>query len=366
MALPTFNSRQDYLRDELYLGGYETQAKWSQEFEKTYEEVGKLIGGESEEIAFVESATMAWYKAFQSIPFLKGDKILTCESEYGSNFMGFIQAKEKKGIIIEVIPSNDNGEIDVEALEGMIDDRVKLIAITHMPTNSGLVNPAERVGQIAENRNILYLLDACQSAGQYPLDVKALKCDFLSATGRKYLRAPRGTGFLYVKKSRWTELGMVFPDLLSAEWVASRHFTPRKTARRFENFESNKAGIIGLGKAANYINEHGIERMWERIQGLAEHLREELSQLPALQIRDQGETRSGICTFTMDGHSPDRIKRELRNRHINVSVSGKESTFIDMEKRGLEAVVRASVHYFNTEEEIQKLKMALENIALLP
>ena len=261
-----------------------------------------------------------------------------------------------------MVPSDSDGALDIGALADAIDDRVKLIAITHVPTNGGLVNPAGAVGEIAMRYGIPFLLDACQSVGQMPVDVNAIGCDMLSATGRKYLRGPRGTGFLWVRESLIDRLEPPFLDLHAAEWIAPDRFEMRDDARRFENWECNFAGKIGLGVAMDYASEIGLDNIWARIQLLADGLRNRLAALPGVTVRDIGVVQGGIVSFTADGHDPQDLVAALRARAINVSNSGRTSTLIDMDARGLEAVVRSSVHYYNTEDELDRFQDALTDI----
>jgi selenocysteine lyase/cysteine desulfurase len=300
--------------------------------------------------------------AFYSIPFSPGDRILTSMAEYASNYIAFLQVAQKTGVVVEVIPNDQYGQISIERLRQTIDERVKLIAITHIPTGGGLVNPAAEVGKVAREAGIPYLLDACQSVGQMPIDVEKIGCDMLSATGRKYLRGPRGTGFLYVRQSLLEQLDPPFLDLRAAEWVARDRYVVRPDARRFENWETNYAGKIGLGVAVDYALQQGVDTTWRRIKNLAYTLRTRLSPLPGVIVHDRGVTQCGIVTFSVEGQDPAEIKRQLAEHAINVSVTERSSTRLDLEARGLTSLVRASVHYFNTEEEIERFCTTLETI----
>jgi len=353
LADPILEAVIEYLEEEACYGGYETAGKRRSELEATYALIADLINASSDEIALLENATAAWNMAFYSIDFSEGDKILTSVSEYASNYINYLNLKRKTGIIVEVIPNDSSGQTDAEALSEMMDESVKLISITHIPTNNGLVNPAEDIGKIARQHEVLYLLDACQSVGQYPIDVKKIGCDMLSATGRKYMRAPRGTGFLYVSKRILEKLHPPFLDLHSAEWTGKNKYEVRSDARKFENWEANYAGIIGLNKAVSYILDLGIHKIWERVQFLADLFRRKLDVLPGVAVRDLGKVKCGIVTFTVNGRSAEDIRQFLHNYDINVSISTRSSTLLDMQSRNLQEAVRASVHYYNTEEEIE-------------
>lgn len=354
LAEPVLHAVTDYLKDEALYGGYETAAKRKQELEATYGLIAKLIHANAGEIALLENATAAWNMAFYSIDFSKGDRILTSVSEYASNYLNYLNLKRKKDISVEVIPNDSTGQTDVAALSEMMDKKVKLISISHIPTNNGLVNPAETIGSIARKHGVLYLLDACQSVGQYPINVEKIGCDMLSATGRKYMRAPRGTGFLYVNKNVLEDLRPPFLDLHSAEWTGENKFKVRSDARKFENWEANYAGIIGLNKAVSYILDLGMEHIWERVQDLADRFRKELNDIPGVTVRDIGIIKCGIVTFTVEGKSAEQVKQYLSDNRINVSISTKSSTLLDMNRRHLDEAVRASVHYYNTEGEIEE------------
>ena len=362
MPRPVLDATVAHLQLEARIGGYEAAAQAIQSLEHVYDAVATLINCSRDEVAIIENATRAWDMAFYSIPLKAGDRILTASTEYASNYIAYLQRAQKSGATIEVIPNDEHGQVSLDALKNMLDDRVKLIAITHVPTNSGIVQPIAAIGKLAREAGILYLVDACQSVGQMPIDVEQIGCDMLSATGRKYLRGPRGTGFLYVRRAILEQLEPPFLDLHAAEWVSPTRYEIRPDARRFENWETNYAGKIGLGVAIDYANSLGLDTIWRRVKTLAYQLRSQLTTLPDVIVRDRGITQCGIVTFTLEGHDPEDIKRILTASNINVSVSVRNSTLLDMDAKKLTSVVRASVHYYNSEEEVERFCREIENI----
>ena len=361
-ALPpdvVLRTQVEHLELEARIGGYEAADAAKDRVEAVYDSIARLIGADRDEIAVVENATVGWDMGFYAIPFKKGDRILTAEAEYAANFVAFLQMQKRVGVEIEVIPSRPTGETSPEALEEMMDERVKLVAISHVPTNGGLVNPAAEIGRVAKAHGALYLLDACQSVGQTPIDVDEIGCDMLSATGRKYLRGPRGVGFLYVRKALIAGLEPPIIDHSAAEWTAPDRYELRADARRFENWENNYAAKLGLGAAVDYALDWRLGPIHDRVRHLADLLRARLAELPGVEIRDIGQDRCGIVTFTQAGPDPFETKARLRAEAINLSVSRPSSTLLDAARRRLPPVIRASVHYYNDEEEIDRLIRAL-------
>jgi selenocysteine lyase/cysteine desulfurase len=352
---PVLEAVVEHLQREAEIGGYEAYGEREDRIEHTYDALAHLIGAERDEIAVVENATRAWDMAFYSFKFGPGDRILIGRAEYASNWIALRQVADRTGAVVEIVPDDVHGQVDVDALAAMLDERVKLVSLVHIPTQGGLVNPAAAVGRVTRAAGVPLLLDACQSVGQLPLDVAALGCDILSATGRKFLRAPRGTGFLYVRRGLIEELEPPFLDMHAAEWEAGGTYRMRTDARRFENWESYVAGKIALGVAADYALELGVEEIWERDRALAGRLRELLAAVPGVTLRDQGLTKGAIVTFTVDGREPRALQAALATEHINVSIASTPSARIDLEARGIDEMIRASVHYFNTDEELERL-----------
>ena len=355
MPEPVSQALFEFLRSEVNQGGYETAGLYKEGLNNTYRAAAKLLNCQSEEIAFAENATRAWDMAFYSFNFQPGDKILTAMAEYGSNVIAYLQQAKRCGVEIVFIPDDEYGQVDVEALSNMIDSKVKLISISHIPTGGGLVNPAIEIGKVAAKHGIPYLLDACQSAGQIPLDVEAIGCDMLCITGRKFLRGPRGTGLLYVRNSIIESLEPPFLDQHAAELISPNEYEVYETARKFENWEQNFAGKYALGVAIDYALGWGMESIQQRIYALADYLRENLSSNADILVEDVGIEKCGIVTFHSKTRKANDIKTMLSTKNINVSVSDGSGSLISFEQRGINQLVRASVHYFNTETEIEYL-----------
>jgi cysteine desulfurase / selenocysteine lyase len=353
--VPVLSAVTEHLRLEAVRGGYEAAEAAEAAAEHTYDAVATLLGCHRDEIAIIENATRAWDMAFYSIRFRPGDRILTARAEYASNVIAFLQAARHSGAVVEVIPDDEHGQVSVSALAARLDDRVRLVAITHVPTQGGLVNPAAAIGAVTRQAGVPYLLDACQSVGQLPVDVGEIGCDLLSATGRKFLRGPRGTGFLYVRRELIEQLEPPLLDLHAASWTAPDRYEIRPDARRFENWESYYAGKIGLGVAVDYALGWGLAAICDRVTALAENLRRRLADLPKVAVHDLGARRSASVSFTKDGVPAPAIAEQLRRAGINTSVTSAESARFDFEARGLTEMVRASVHYYNTEDELDQL-----------
>jgi len=359
---PVTEAQMHHLQRESDIGGYEAAAEASDAIQHTYDAIARMLNGSPEEIALVENATRAWDMAFYGLPIEPGDRILTTRASYASNYIAMLQVAKRTGATVEVVPATDTGEIDVAALQEMMDERVAVIALTHVPTNGGLVNPAAEVGRVAAEWEVPFLLDACQSAGQLPLDVAELGCTMLSATGRKYLRGPRGTGFLYVR-SDWIErITPPLLDLHAATWTGPDSYEIRPDASRFETFEGHVAGKVGLGVAVDYALKLGLDAIFERLQHLASTLRTTLTAIEGVSVHDTGQTRCGITTFSVEGIDAEDIQRHLRERDVNVSVSSPPSTLLDATERNLPTLVRASVHYYNTTREIEQFANHLSTI----
>jgi cysteine desulfurase/selenocysteine lyase len=357
---PVVDAVRDWVAEEARVGGYELAEREADRVGRVYDAAASLLNCSPDEIAFVENATRAWDMAFYAFDFAPGDRILTGAAEYVSNYVAFLHVAQRTGAHVEVVRNDEHGQLSVAALRELLDERVKLIAVTHVPTNGGLVNPAAAIGAVARAAGVPFLLDACQSAGQLPLDVEAIGCDLLSLTGRKYVRGPRGTGLLYARRELAQKLHPPMIDLHAATWVARERYELKPDARRFENWETNYAGKVGLGVAIDYALDLGLDAIWARTHALGERLRGLLSQLDAVELRDLGAERCGIVSFTVAGEQPRALRGRLLARGVNTWFSEARSTRIDMEQRGLDAVMRVSVHYYNSEQELERFVELLD------
>lgn len=352
----------DYLRREEAIGGYETADERHDQLEAVYDSLGRLVGAPREHMAVIENATRAWDMAVYGYPFQAGDRVVTCRAEYSSNVLALLQLERRFGIEIVLVDDDEHGQIDLDQVDTELGKGAAMMAMTHIPTSGGLINPAEAVGALCEKHGVFFVLDACQSVGQIPLDVSAIKCDVLSGTGRKYLRGPRGTGFLYAGERALEVLEPPFIDLHSADWTKVDDYEWLPTARRFENWETYYAGKAGLGAAVDYALSLDIETTSARLADLAARLRTGLEALDRVEVHDKGARRGGIVTFTVDGVDAASVQAQLTAKRINTSTSGPDRARLDLEPRGLPTVIRASMHYYNSEDEIDAVVAAVDEV----
>ena len=365
MATPVLEAITEYLELEAELGGYEAADAREEAIHDFYAATAQLLGCKARNIAFAPNATDAFARALSSIPFASGDLILTTRDDYISNQIAFFSLRKRFGVDVVHAPNVPEGGVDVGAMERLMRERrPRLVAVTHIPTNSGLVQPVAEIGRRCRELELLYLVDACQSVGQYAIDVEQLGCDFLSATGRKFLRGPRGSGLLYVS-DRALAVGYepLFIDMRGARWVGPEDYRQVETAARFEDWEFSYATLLGSAAAIRYALTVGIDVIAERTPALGAALRERLAELDGVRIFDRGRRRCAIVTFTVDGWNSEVLMTELRRRRINSSVSAREHALYDFTDKGVEACVRMSPHYYNTEQEVDEVVDAVRELA---
>lgn len=344
-----------HLELEASIGGYEAAAVAAEATEATYHSIAAMVGADRSEIARLEHATAAWSAAFWSIPMRAGQKVITHDHDYGANAVAMLHAAATRGVRVVRIPSDGMGQIDLAALEAELQDPddVAVVSLAWIPTNGGLVNPAAAVGALTRTAGVPYLLDACQAVGQLAIDVDTIGCDFLSATGRKYIRGPRGTGFLYVRSSILDRLVPSHPDHHSAEWTSLDSYVFESGAQRFEQWEHSHAAWLGLGAAVDVAIELGLDRTQATIARRAKELRGALTDIGMI-VHDEGVARCGIVTATHSSLDADVVKAHLSVHGINTSVTAVGSSRADVERRDLAPMVRLSVHCTTTSDELTR------------
>ncbi len=355
MPQSVLDSMIDYLREEQLYGGYEVAARKEKLLAGFYIESGKLLHTNPSQIAFMTSATDAYAKALSSIPFREGDCIVTSTNDYISNQLAFLSLQQRMKVKVLRMDNLPEGGFDPDSLQRLIrTHHPRLVAITHIPTNSGLIQDVETAGNYCRENDILYLVDACQSVGQLELDVEKIGCDFLTATGRKFLRGPRGTGLLYVsQKVLDTGLAPLFLDMRGAEWQTSTSFRLVDTARRFEHWEINYSALTGLAAAIRYANEVGMVNIENYHRQLCKSLRHLLQNNAAISLLDQGTNLGSIVTFTQKDGTIEGLRRALDRHGVRYSISLRSNAVIDFSEKGVEAAIRLSPHYFNSASEIE-------------
>ena len=359
---PVLDEVLGHLRREAEVGGYVAEEERAADLARGRESLARLLGCATEDVALLDSATRAWTQLFYAVPLAAADRILLSRSEYASNAIAVLQRARRHGARVEVVPAAPTGELDLDALERMLDERVRIVSLVHVPTNGGLVNPVAEATELVHRAGGLVLLDACQSVGQLAVDVRRLGVDALTGTGRKWLRGPRGTGFLYVRPELARDVEPPVLDLHSATWTADDRYELADDATRFELWESDVAARLGLGAAVEYLLALGIEEVEAAVRARAERLRSLLRAIAGVTVADLGRRPAGIVTFAVDGVSAAAVREALAERRITVTVSSRASTLLDMTDRGLDALVRASPHYFVSEEQLESAAVAVSEL----
>ena len=353
-----------HLNLEEEIGGYEAADTQTEAIKDSYQALATLLGTRARNLALVQNSTVAFAQAISAFDLGPGDIVLTSRSDYASNQIMYLSLAQRRGVEIVRAPDTPEGGIDPDAVRKLVSrQRPTLVALTWIPTNSGLVQPVEAVGEICRASEVPYLVDACQAVGQMPIDAERLQCDYLAATSRKFLRGPRGLGFLYVS-DRMLERGAhpLLPDMHGATWTDRDDFVLTPDARRFETWEFAYALVLGLGAAARYAMEVGLDVARDRARELAAYLRERLAALPGVRVLDRGEELCAIATATIRGRHARELKLALRARRINTSSPEREDAVIDMDEKQAASALRFSPHYYNTKEEIEMAVEALRDI----
>ncbi|RMB04908.1 aminotransferase class V-fold PLP-dependent enzyme [Eilatimonas milleporae] len=362
MPWPVVQAQIDHIGLEARLGGYVAEAEREPEKEKLYRRLAGVFGGAKENYAFAASAVDAWNKAFYSVPFSSGDNLVTAFNEYCSNYVAYLHMAERHDIEIRVAPAGVDGRLDAGSVAALVDDRTRLVSLSHVPSSSGQINPVSEVGRMLKGSDVLYLVDACQSVGQLAVHVDEIGCDMMTATGRKFLRGPRGTGFLYAGPRALAKLKPAMLTNQAASWTTAHQYDLRTDARVFEAWERGIAGQLGLAAALGYLRDLGVERATARTQMLAQRLRDGLAAVKGVRPTCPDGASAAIITFQLDGLRPEDIKRSMAGRGFAVQVSSVFHTRLDMEARGIETTVRVSPHYYNSDGDIDAFLTVVEDM----
>lgn len=353
-----------HLDAEARLGGYEAADAARDAAAAAYAAVARLLNTAPACIAMTQSSTVAFAQALSAFDFGPGDTIVTSRADYASNQIMYLSLARRRGVAIVRADDLAEGGVDPDSVRRLVASRrPALVALTWVPTNSGLVQDVEAVGAVCRDADVPYLVDACQAVGQMPVDVARIGCDYLAATARKFLRGPRGTGFLYVagRSARRGDFPLLV-DMRGATWTEADAFELAGGARRFETWEMSYALLLGLGAAVDYALEVGMETARERSWALAERARERLGAVAGARVLDRGRVRSAIATAAFAGHDGAQLKLGLRERGINTSSPGREDAVIDMDAKGAASALRISPHYYNTDEEIDRAVDAIAEL----
>jgi len=351
-----------HLHLETRVGGYVAQEQQSEQLAAVYSSFARLLGGKSDDYAVVGSAVDGWTKAFYSVPMRSGDNIVTAYNEYCSNYVAYLQRAKRDGIEIRVARPNAEGMLDTSHLENLVDKNTRLISITHVPSSSGQIAPAEKVGEIAKAHDVLFLLDACQSVGQLDVNFERIGCDMATGTGRKFLRGPRGIGFLYINEKSRAQIEPVVLTNQAATWSDDNDYILRNDARLFEAWERSCVNQLGLGAAVDYLLALGVERTTGRIAELTAHLRSGLADIRGVTPTCQQDATAAIVTFNKEGWVARDIKEAMEKHAVATQVASVVHTRLDLGARGIDTTARVSPHYYNTVDELDRFLNLLESL----
>jgi len=365
MPAPVSNAMVAHLALESEIGGYEAADARQEEIDRGYADIASLINAAPRNVAVVANATAGFIQAMSSFDFAPGDAIVTTRCDYTSNQIQYLALQKRLGVRVHHAADLPEGGVDPDSVRDLLRrERCRLVAVSWVPTNSGLVQDVEAVGEVCAELGVPYIVDACQAVGQIVVDVQRLRCDYLSATARKFLRGPRGIGFLYASDNALTRGDHpLFVDMRGARWTSAGSYEVAPTARRYEDWEFPYAQVLGQSAAVRYALDVGIETAHDRAWELAATLRSSLEAIPGVRVLDRGRERCAIVTAAIAGWHAADIARELTARRINTATSLREYGILDFDQKRVESAVRISPHYYNLEAEIEEVVGAVKELA---
>lgn len=353
-----------HLRTEQEIGSYEAANLVAPRIEQAYEDAAELLRCDADEIAFHDAATTGLRVVFDALRLGAGDTVVAPRSSYVSQALRLLSMQRHDGVTLKIIENAPDGRMDLAELEDVLAGTPNaVISAVHVPTSSGLVEPVAEIGVLARRYGARYVLDATQSVGQIDIDVRQIGCDVLVATGRKFLRGPRGTAFTFVRRGFLDGIAPWAPDVRASVWNDSSAWTTTPGARCLETWEAAIAGRVGLGVALREALDRGMSATESHIGLAAARLRERLGAIEGVTIADPPAATAGIVTFVVAGLASRDVSAELRARAIDTIAIPASHAQWDLGERGLDAVVRASAHVYNDESDFDILVAAVAEIS---
>ncbi len=355
-----------HLELEAVIGGYEAAEEVAVEVDGVVGALGELIGAAPGDVVAVESATRAWEQVLWSLALSHrwghGDRIVVDGFAYASSWATLLRLRDAVGVEIAVAPSRPDGTVDPAQIADATDDRTRLVLVTHVPTHVGTVSDVAGVGAALAGRDLVYAVDLAQSLGQLPIDVGAIGCHLAFAPGRKFLRAPRGTGVLYLAASVAETLEPLAVDLTTATTITAGGYELAPGVARFGLFEHSVALRLGLGEAARHAVARGLTRISAEVQARTTEVVELVAATPGFELLAPPPL-SGIVSVTHERLDPDQVRAHLRDQGVSTWVAAVGGSPLDQAARLARPAVRISPHYSTTDDEVERLARALRALA---
>lgn len=367
MPVPVHQAISDHLTLESEIGGYEAADARREDVEHARTAVAHLVGAHARNIAFTSSATAAFVQALSSFDLGPGDTVVTTRADYTSHQIQFLALSRRRGVRIVHAADLPEGGVDPQSVREILArdrERIRLVHLSWIPTHSGLVQDAPAVGAVCDEFGVPLAVDACQAVGQLPIDVTALKCDYLSATARKFLRGPRGIGFLFASDRALARGDHPLSiDMRGAQWTTPETYQLSESASRYEEWESPYALVLGLGAAASYATDVGVNVAHVRAWALATDLRRRLASIQGVRVLDPGRAPCAIVTAAITGVDARSVVERLRGQAINTSATLRWYGLLSFAASDVETALRLSPHYYNTESEVALVAQAISDLS---
>ena len=354
----TENEISKYLKLETKISGYYIEQEKKEILNNFYFNAAKLLNCKPKEISFLQSSTYGWNLFISSLTTKKKSNVVIFDNEYGSNYISLIN----NNFNVRVSKLKENGQVSFEDLRKKIDRYTALVAVCHIASQCGNIIDVEKLGRFIKNinSNIIFLIDACQSAGHLKLNVKKNMCDALVCSGRKYLRGPRGTGLIFIKDSIQKNITPKIIDTTKSK-IIGRNLSIFNKENIFETFEYSPSLKIGLSKAIEKYNKLGHKKIELKIKNLSKYFRKKISSNPYVIVHENEKLISGINTFSIKGKGSHDIYSFLKQKKMITSVSTFQTSTHYFKKKKFNDVVRVSFHYFNKKKEVDYLVSCINN-----